>query len=78
MQSDTTPGLTQGAPGAPDDGHETAFLNVENTARHSVSACSTRLNRNQSVHTTAASPAATTTDLRRMPKKDTPDTPTRT
>ena len=29
MQSDTTPGLTQGVPGAPDDGHETAFLNVE-------------------------------------------------
>ena len=29
MQSDTTPGLTQGVPGAPDVGHETAFSLVE-------------------------------------------------
>ena len=29
MQSDTTPGLTQGVPGAPDVGHETAFFLIE-------------------------------------------------
>ena len=29
MQPDTTPGPTQEALGAPDDGHETAFFNVE-------------------------------------------------
>ena len=29
MQPDTTPGLTQESPGAPDVGHETAFFLVE-------------------------------------------------